>query len=193
MMNKANISDKPIIIDILSKAFEENKSVNFVVKQDASRKDRIRNLMEYSFNLCNRFGEVWISDNKEACALILHPDQKRFSLSAALWDAKLALSVIGISRVKAVLDRESKVKKNHPTIPFSYLWFIGVDPQQQGRGIGSDALTKTIEICEEKKRPIYLETSVEKNLNWYQKFGFEIFKTIDLGYKLYMLRRPIIN
>jgi ribosomal protein S18 acetylase RimI-like enzyme len=193
MINKAEICDKPIIIDILSKAFEENKSVNFVVKQDASRKDRIRNLMEYSFNLCNQFGEVWISDNKEACALVLHPDQKKFSLSAALWDAKLALSVIGISRVKAVLDRESKIKKNHPATPFSYLWFIGVDPERQGNGIGSDLLTKTIEVCEEKKRPIYLETSVEKNLKWYQKFGFEIFKTIDLGYKLYLLRRPIMS
>jgi ribosomal protein S18 acetylase RimI-like enzyme len=190
-MRKAENFDKAVVIEILTEAFNENKSVNYVVKQDADRKDRIRKLMEYSFNLCNQFGEVWISEDKEACVLLLHPDKKRFTIASTLWDVNLAFSVIGLSRVKAVLDRESKIKLNHPATPFSYLWFIGVNPLKQGKGIGSDLLTKTIEICEKEKRPIYLETSVERNLKWYQSFGFEIFKTLDLSYKLYLLRRPV--
>lgn len=100
-MRKAGISDKSIILDILTRSFDDNKSVNYVIKQDQNRVDRITKLMDYSFNVCNEFGEVWISDDQQACALILFPDKKRSSFRTLLWDFKLALSVIGIDRVTA--------------------------------------------------------------------------------------------
>lgn len=145
--------------------------------------------MDYSFNLCNQFGEVWISDDQEACALILFPDKKRSSFRTLLWDLKLALSVIGLDRVSAVLKREAMIKANHPKEPIAYLWFIGVNPLRQNRGIGSAFIKEVIKECERKKRPIYLETSTEGNLPFYQKFGFEIFQSLNLTYTLYQLRR----
>jgi hypothetical protein len=143
-MRKANSSDKSIILDILSKSFDDNKSVNYVVKQDQSRVDRIRKLMDYSFNVCSEFGEVWISDDQQACALILYPDKKRTSFRAMLWDLKLALSVIGLDRVSAVMKREALIKSNHPKEQFAYLWFIGVNPQLQGKGVGSNVFFSCI-------------------------------------------------
>jgi hypothetical protein len=46
-----------------------------------------------------------------------------------------------------------------------------------------------IQECERKKLPIYLETSTPKNIPFYEKFGFEIFKSLELNYTLYQLRR----
>ena len=188
-MKRADLNQKSLVADILSKAFDDNKSVNYVVKQDGYRQKRIRGLMEYSFDVCDAFGHVWISDDSEACALVLHPDKKRSTLNLVLWDAKLALSVIGLSRVTQVLSRESKIKSFHPNEPFSYLWFIGVRSEFQGTGKGSQLLHEIIVWSRQNNRPIYLETSVERNLPWYQNHGFEIFNTLDLTYKLYMLRR----
>jgi ribosomal protein S18 acetylase RimI-like enzyme len=188
-MRKASISDKQKILEILTKSFDDNKSVNYVVKQDQKRVDRITKLMDYSFNVCNEFGEVWISKDQQACALILFPDQKRSSFRTLLWDLKLALSVIGLDRVSAVLKREAMIKSNHPKEPIAYLWFIGVNPQLQGKGVGSAFIQEVIKECERKKRPIYLETSMEKNLPFYKKFGFEIFRSLKLSYTLYQLRR----
>jgi ribosomal protein S18 acetylase RimI-like enzyme len=188
-MKKALPSQKAQVIEILTESFDENKSVNYVVKQDEIRKDRIRGLMNYSYNVCNAFGEVWFSEDEQACALVLYPDKKRTTLSAVLWDIKLAASVIGLSRVGQVLARESKIKAFHPKQPFSYLWFIGVNPKFQNGGKGSRLLQEVIEHSERHSRPIYLETSVDRNLPWYQKFGFEIFQSFDLTYTLYMMRR----
>ena len=188
-MKRADLNQKSLVADILSKAFDDNKSVNYVVNQDGNRHKRIRGLMEYSYNVCDAFGDVWISEDAEACALVLHPDKKRSTLNSVLWDAKLALSVIGLSRVGQVLSRESKIKSFHPKEPFSYLWFIGVRPEFQGSGKGGQLLDEIIESSRRDNRPIYLETSVERNLPWYQKHGFEIFNTLELTYKLYMLRR----
>ena len=36
-MRKATVNDKQLVIDILKKAFDDNKSVNYVVKQDQKR------------------------------------------------------------------------------------------------------------------------------------------------------------
>jgi ribosomal protein S18 acetylase RimI-like enzyme len=177
------------VIEILRSAFDDNKNVNYVVKQDEKRAERIKDLMTYSFNMCNTFGEVWIADDEQACALILFPDKKRTSFRTLLWDLKLALSVIGIDRVSAVLKREAMIKSNHPKEPIAYLWFIGVNPQSQSKGHGSAFLKEVIHTCERKKRPIYLETSMEKNLPFYKKFGFEIFQTLQISYTLYQLRR----
>jgi ribosomal protein S18 acetylase RimI-like enzyme len=187
-MRRGSIDDKQRIIEILTDAFDDNKSVNYVVKQDSRRVERIRGLMDYSFNLCNAFGEVWMSDDQEACALILFPDQKRTSLQTLLWDLKLALSVIGLSRVQAVLKREALIKSNHPKHPISYLWFIGVSPKKQNKGIGSSLMREVIDQCGRKNRPIYLETSMDKNLPFYKKAGFEIFQSFNLSYTLYQLR-----
>lgn len=188
-MRKASIMDKTHVIQILAKSFSDNKSVNYVVKQDQKKEDRIRALMEYSFDVCYAFGEVWMSNDDQACALILFPEKKKTSLRTILWDVKLALSVIGIDRVNTVLKRESMIKNNHPKDSFAYLWFIGVNPIEQNKGIGTAFIQEVIAECERKRRPIYLETSTQKNIPFYKKFGFEIFQSLNLNYTLYQLRR----
>jgi len=188
-MRRASDKDRQAAVDILAESFTDNRSVNYVVRQGEKRKKRIRGLMEYSFDVCQAFGEVWMSDDGQACALILLPDKKTVSIRTLLWDMKLATSVIGLRKVQAVMDRERKIKSFHPQEPICYLWFIGVDPQYQHKGIGSALIQEVIKECEQKRRPIYLETSVARNLPWYQKFGFEIFQTLELSYTLYLLRR----
>lgn len=187
-MRKANFSDKSIILHILTRSFDDNKSVNYVIKQGQNRVDRIKRLMDYAFNMCNAFGEVWIAHDQQACALVLFPDKKQSSFRTLLWDFKLALSVIGFTRVTEVLKREAMIKLNHPREPFAYLWFIGVNPEVQGKGVGSSLVQGLIREYE-NKRPIYLETSMQRNLPFYEKLGFEIFSSMQLTYTLYQLRR----
>src|SRR4051812_32827368 len=99
-MERASVNDKELVVDVLVKAFDDNKSVNYVVKQDVDRRTRIRGLMEYSFDICNAFGEVWVSEDRNGCALVLFKDKQRTTLSSILLDIKLAIKVIGLSRVK---------------------------------------------------------------------------------------------
>jgi GNAT superfamily N-acetyltransferase len=188
-MRKATNNDKYFIINLLTQSFNENKSVNYVVKQDKKRVSRIRVLMNYSFYMCQAFGEVWISDNEQACALVLYPDKKHFSLRSIFWDIKLIFSTIGIERLYMVLKREALIKKSYPIEKLAYLWFVGVVPISQGRGVGSSFMQEVTAFYRLKNRPIYLETSMERNLPFYNRMGFEMVRTFDLGYTLYQLRR----
>ncbi|MEJ7820696.1 MAG: GNAT family N-acetyltransferase [Chitinophagaceae bacterium] len=187
-MIKATIEDKRLVVEILAASFDDNKSVNYIIKQGYNRKERLRRLMEYSFNVCYRFGEVFLSDEKNACALVVYPDKKKTTLKSILLDAKLIISCVGLKNIKKTLARESMIKKIQPKGRMSYLWFIGVDPEYQNEGIGSNLLREVIRDSGHKKRPIFLETSTLKNLPWYQKFGFEIYHELNLSYKLFFLK-----
>jgi len=190
-MIKANYDDKKLVIDILTKSFESNKSVNYIVKQDINRIRRIKALMDYSFEVCYEFGEVFLSDDKKACALVLFPDQKRTTLKSMLLDLKLIFACVGISNIGKALSRESKIKQLQPKEPMFYIWFIGVDPAYQNSGIGSKLLNELLEESKRKQRRVFLETSTAKNIPWYQRFGFKIYDELDLSYKLVFLRNDV--
>jgi len=186
-MKKAEPTDKALIVEILCSSFENNLSVNYIVKQDANRCKRIAALMDYSFEMCNLFGNVWLSDDRKACALVLYPQLKKSTLKAIVLDVKLILTAIGIGGIKKALDREAKIKLKQPRKAMAYLWFIGVDPAAQHEGVGSKLLQEVINEASNKQLPVYLETSTVKNLPWYERFGLKIYDQLDLSYTLYFL------
>jgi GNAT superfamily N-acetyltransferase len=188
-MKNADYKDKNLVIDILTKSFDTNQSVNYIAKQDGKRVKRISALMDYSFEVCYMFGDVFLSDDRKACALILYPDKKKTTLKSILLDIKLIFSCIGVENIKKALARESKIKQLQPKELMYYLWFIGVDPEYQNEGIGSILLDEVIKDSKYKQRPIYLETSTLKNLPWYKKYGFQIYNELELSYKLFFLKR----
>jgi len=188
-MIKATYQDKDRVVDILAESFDDNQSVNYIVKQDKKRNQRIKKLMAYSFDICFLYGEVFLNDDKSACALILFPDKKKNNLKSILLDIKLIVSCIGISSIKKAMKRESKIKKLQPEKLMYYLWFIGVDSDKQNMGIGSALIKEVIEEAYSKQRPVYLETSTLKNIPWYEKFGFTIYDELNLGYPLFFMKK----
>ncbi|WMJ72378.1 GNAT family N-acetyltransferase [Cytophagaceae bacterium ABcell3] len=188
-MVKAAYSDKQLVVDLLSEAFDTNNSVNFIVKQDKKRKERVKHLMAYAFDMCQLFGEVYLSADRKACALMFFPEKKRNTAKSLCLDIKLAFNCIGISNIAKVLKREGNIKKFYPKEHFSYLWFIGVRPSDQGKGLGESLLKELIQLSESRGRPFYLETSMKINVNFYKKLGFEIYNELKKPHHIFLLRK----
>jgi ribosomal protein S18 acetylase RimI-like enzyme len=187
-MIPARYEDKQYIVNILRRSFDANKSVNYLLKQDGSRTRRLRRLMEYSFEVCFAFGEVWLSADRSGCALIVHPDRKKTTLRSLYWDIRLAVGCLGFASLRKAMRREAAVHQLHPSSPFTYLWFIGVDPAVQQKGTGTALLNAVLARSAEQQRPVYLDTSVPSNVEWYQKREFTVYKELDFGYRLYCLK-----
>lgn len=66
----------------------------------------------------------------------------------------------------------------HIKEPHWYLPMIGVDPAQQGRGIGSALLRHTLARCDEDQLPAYLESSRPENIPLYERHGFRVLGQI---------------
>ncbi|MBO9635262.1 MAG: GNAT family N-acetyltransferase [Chitinophagaceae bacterium] len=188
-MIKAEKTDKQTVTDILTTSFSDNRSVNFVIPQDKHKTERIRKLMAYSFDICFRFGDVYLSDCGKACALVLYPDKKQTTFQSIWWDLRLAFTVFGLNRTIKVVAREQLIKKHHPAGDMFYLWFIGVQQGFQRAGIGKQLLQELLQQSQKMQRPVYLETSTPGNVPWYQRFGFELYAEEELSYRLFFLRK----
>jgi GNAT superfamily N-acetyltransferase len=69
----------------------------------------------------------------------------------------------------------------HPNEPHWYLPLIGVDPAYQGRGYGGALLAYALRECDRQHLPAYLESTNPKNIPLYQRHGFEVIGTIQVG------------
>jgi ribosomal protein S18 acetylase RimI-like enzyme len=69
----------------------------------------------------------------------------------------------------------------HPTEPHWYLPLIAVDPARQGQGHGSALLSETLVYCDRDGLLAYLESSNPRNIPLYQRHGFEVMGTIQVG------------
>ncbi len=189
-MIQASYSDKELIINILTRAFDANKSVNYIVHQDAKRIKRIQHLMDYSFEMCFHYGEVFLSDNRQGCALIIFPERKKASITSVLLDFKLVVNSIGIRNLTKAMAREKAIKTLHPKEKhFYYLWYVAVDSNTQHRGTGTLLMQELINRATSLNRTIYLETSTVTNIPWYEKLGFSIYNTLNFGYDLFCMRK----
>jgi len=87
----------------------------------------------------------------------------------------------------------AKMDSSHPSEPHWYLPMIGVDPGKQGNGYGSALLKHALARCDDEGKLAYLEASSPKSIPLYQRHGFELVGTIQVGSSppmFPMLRKP---
>jgi len=79
--------------------------------------------------------------------------------------------------------------------PHWQLMVLGVDPDHHGRGLGSALVAAGIERANSDRSAIYVDTSAEINVGFYERFGFEVIEkttVTDLHMPFWMMvRRPI--
>jgi len=192
-MIKAGKIHKNRVIDLLAECIDKNKSVNWIVKQDSKRKERIRHLVDYSFEICIEAEQIYLTDDQNGVVICSMSDDKLPFLEEAWQTARFVLNVTGIEGIGKAFRRERYVTSFHPTDQeFMYILFLAVDKSKQDTGLGTLMLNELSKTANRENVPIYLETSEERMVGFYQKNGFEIYHVSDeslFGFKLYFLRK----
>jgi ribosomal protein S18 acetylase RimI-like enzyme len=86
-----------------------------------------------------------------------------------------------------------QMARHHPAEPHWYLPFIGIDPSQQGKGYGAALMKHGVIPCDRDHKLAYLESSNPQNIPLYERHGFELLGTIQVGASppiFPMLRKP---
>jgi GNAT superfamily N-acetyltransferase len=81
----------------------------------------------------------------------------------------------------------------HPKEPHWYLPLIAVDPAHQGKGHGHVLMKWALDRCDRAHLPAYLEATSARSVPLYERHGFEVLATIQVGSSpplVPMLRRP---
>jgi ribosomal protein S18 acetylase RimI-like enzyme len=82
------------------------------------------------------------------------------------------------AEVAAVFERTERYR---PTEPHWYLSLIGVEARHRNKGCGAALLEHSLRQCDEQHLPAYLWSSNPLNISLYERHGFEIAGTIQVG------------
>ena len=172
-------SEIPRAGEVLAKGFFHDPIVLYMFPEKSER----ARLLPWHFTAFVRyghlFGEVYSTAGKtDGVAVWLPPGEAEMSPEH--------IQQAGLDRVPEVLGREpwerftgimsylehfhrQDVQRRH-----WYLPLIGIDPSQQGHGLGGALLKPILARADIEGLPCYLETVEPKNVPFYQRHGFKI-------------------
>lgn len=131
------------------------------------------------------FGETWaaVSNGKaKGIAAWLPPGAyPRSAARTVRVNVRSAPALLhATTRMPEALRLLATVDKVHPKTEHWYLALLGVDPELQGRGVGTRLLEPVLARCDADRLPAYLETQKPENVSWYARSGFEVVEEIRL-------------
>jgi len=82
-------------------------------------------------------------------------------------------------QIDTVFKQINKDRQNLMKGDYVYLSVLGVSPEKQGKGLGTN-LVRTFQKNLPPNIPIYLETESERNVSFYERLGFEVVNKLQV-------------
>jgi len=186
-MKRANLDDKNIVVNILTKSFINDPHVNWLVEK-SKNKNKMKIIMEYVFEESLGRGSVYLNDNQTATVLWNTEKKEKITLRYIIRNLSF-LFRIGIKSTIRILKTDKLIYSKYPS-KYCQLYLIGVIPEEHGKGLASELMNSMIDKMKSISTPIHLETENPKNVEIYKKKGFSIYHTLQIeNNTLYWMKR----
>lgn len=178
-MRKATKADRNRAIEILYKAYKDNPTFTWVVKPGSPEQfeDRTKQLCGFLFDNILQIGGVYMTSYNDGICMIYNINDKKNTAYSWYLQIKLAFNVIGITRALEIMKRESHIEKLRPKGNYLYFWVLAADPDVKGYQDMAEIRDDTFAMSKNQNLPIYAETTVERNVIMYKRYGFEEYDT----------------
>ena len=162
---------------MLGRAFYDDPVMSWAIPDDGQRLRRVEGMFGQQLKRLVPFGEVHADDQFRAAALWAPPGEWEWPMLEGL---QLVLRA-GVRALPRLVHGFTQIERAHPHAPeHYYLAVLGTDPSAQGQGLGSAVLQPVLEMCDQDGIGAYLESSKEKNIDFYVRHGFAVTRWIDL-------------
>jgi GNAT superfamily N-acetyltransferase len=188
----ANWGDADRLADTLARAFADDPLICFLLRDEASRPEKMPRLFKLLFKLGLPHGACDVTSDYESVALWRPPNQWEIPFWQYITNGREFVGVFGVGGGLRVMGIMDVIEKRHPHEPHWYLQAIGTDPARQGKGYGGVVIRRQLAAADAAGMPAYLESSKEANIPIYASFGFEVTGEIKLpdGPTLWPMWRP---
>lgn len=191
---RADLSDAAAV---LGRAFHTNPGLVAILKDDSpAERLRLTTIGMGAFASASirvGTGEVIKQDGKVVAVSLSYAPG---AYPPPLWAELLIATGLlrgGLRRMLRFGQADAVMRKRHLREPHWYLWVLGVDPDQQGRGFGSELLRALSARAERDGAPCYLETDRASNVRLYERHGYALQdETVvpKLDFRLWFMLRP---
>ncbi len=171
-VRRARPRDAAAVSAVLADAFTDDPVFRWLLPDDGVRAATNREFFDLLLEVLAPHDDAWTTDDGvHGAALWVPYGHEAMSAEAgAVFEARAtALFHPYSDRLEQVIAAMEAV---HPAEPHEYLWFLGVEPAAQGRGIGSRLLAPVLERADRSGHPAYLEATSPRNRALYERHGF---------------------
>jgi GNAT superfamily N-acetyltransferase len=175
----ATSADTPALAAMLGRAFADDPFYHWLLRSEATRDRYARRFFVWQLRRLLVQEQVTMTSDGAAVALWALPGRWRESAR----DALVLFAGVAPAMVRylpSVVRGLNQVDRRHPTEPHMYLALLGCDPPLQGQGRGGAALAPGLELADREGLPAYLETSRERNVDFYARFGFRVTEEVPM-------------
>jgi GNAT superfamily N-acetyltransferase len=178
-VRRATRGDRPRLATVLARAFDDDPVMTWFFQERRRREARNRRFFGLRLRQLMPHGETYTVEGELGAAIWAEPERWRLS---RLEEIRLTIAMLPAvwPRLAEVIEGLEAIDRVHPSRPHYYLAVLGTDPDAQGRGIGSALLQPTLETCDRDGIPAYLESSKERNIDFYARHGFRVTGELEL-------------
>jgi GNAT superfamily N-acetyltransferase len=173
-IRKATSADRERLVAVMARAFDDDPVANWFAAQDKRRSRRILDFMDVAYRITSPGDELYTTDRIEGGAFWSPPGKWKMGILQQLMLMPSMIRTATLRRVPAVMGGLNAIEKKHPHEPHYYLLALGVEPDLQGRGLGTKLMAPILERCDRDGIPAYLESSKEVNVPLYERNGFKV-------------------
>ncbi|MGP0032085.1 MAG: GNAT family N-acetyltransferase [Acidimicrobiales bacterium] len=169
----ATAADASAMTKMLVRAFDDDPVARFMFAGPRRRQRGLHSFFASQLHQYLPLGHVYVSEDLSGAALWGPPDRARhpvMELVRLLPTAPFLLSPHTVDALRLLFEVEGL----HPTERHWYLFTLGTAPERQGQGVGSALLQSMLARVDEAGEPAYLESSKERNVPLYARFGFAV-------------------
>jgi ribosomal protein S18 acetylase RimI-like enzyme len=163
------------VTGVLARAFQDDPMWRWALGRDDTddRRARLSRFFDTVARKVHARQElIFTAGDFAGAAVWMPPGKWRFTLGDEARVAPGVVAAFGASGTVRLLKLLYGVERVHLRDPHYYLFAIGADPAQQGRGVGSALLAPMLARCDAEKMPAYLESSNPTNVPFYRRHGF---------------------
>ena len=187
--------------ELLARVFQHDPMMKYFVANDARLLDKPLRFYQATVRLGLLYGEVYTTHSLEGLAVWLSPGNTDVTLQQMLRSGMLlgtlSMGLKSLSRFITSYNTVDKLTTQSISRPHWLLMFLGVEPSQQGQGLGGELIKPILTRADSSRVPCYLESTNERNLTFYKRHGFEIVGQVQIhggGPQVWaMLREPNVS
>ncbi|MEX0725603.1 MAG: GNAT family N-acetyltransferase [Planctomycetaceae bacterium] len=190
--------DIPLAARTFIEGFRQEPMFDFIFR-DRTEYERLGAWMFGSWmRWAIRYGKIWVTPQCRAVAIWRKPGEGDMSfwslIHTGIWQTPLRMTFSSYRRLMQftvmMQEHRSRLMKNQP---HWYCQNIAVLPEFQGQGLGRALMRHACDIADADNLACYLETSLERNVDFYRRHGFELREALDFanwGIKPRVMIRP---